>query len=486
MKKITLLGTIVVLGTILFLKTEGNLRAKPGDEQITAVITQEHQKEVALTVYNQNLGLVKDNREIRLAVGMHEIRFMDVASQINPTTVHLKSLTDPQGLKILEQNYEYDLLNPQKLLEKYIGQKVKIFEKHYYTGEEKIVEAILLSTNGGAIYQIDGSIHLGHRGRVILPAIPDNLIAKPTLVWLLQNRTYGFQTIEASYLTGGISWKADYVFVLSSKDNGGDLTGWVTIDNKSGATYRNATLKLVAGDIHRAQNQRRLYGAMDRAAKAARSMESLREFTEQGFFEYHLYTLQGKSTIKDRQTKQISLLSATDVPVKKQFIYYGAQEYYRNRYGMPISNQKIGVYLEVSNKKENRLGMPLPKGIVRVYKADDGGSLQFVGEDRIDHTPKDEKIKIKMGEAFDIVGERVQRDWRKIAWNVYEVEWEIKLRNHKKEDVQVKVIEPIPGDWDVLRSSHSYEKIEAHTLQYVVDVPKDKEVKIKYRVRIRF
>ncbi len=485
MKKIGVL-LVILVAIILSLRKEEGLEAKPHGQPAAPSITQEQQREVSLTVYNQNLGLVKDNRDIRLVPGIHEIRFMDVASQINPTTVHLKSLSDPQGLKILEQNYEYDLLNPGKLLDKYVGKKVKILDKNYYTGEERIVEATLLSTNGGPIFQIDGSIHLGHPGRVILPEIPDNLIAKPTLVWLLQTRAARSQAVEASYLTGGISWKADYVFLLNHRDNGGDLSGWVTIDNKSGATYKDATLKLVAGDLHRARARSELHGVMERAAKANASVAGLREFTEEGFFEYHLYTLQGKSTIKDNQTKQLSLLSATDVPVQKQLIYYGAHHYYRNKYGQPVSNQKVGVYLEVANKKENRLGLPLPKGIVRVYKADEGGSLQFVGEDWIDHTPKDEKVKIKMGEAFDVVGERIQKDWRQIAWNIYEVEWEIMLRNHKKEDVQVEIIEPVPGDWEMLRSSHSYEKVEAHTLQYAVDVPKDKEVKVNYRVRIRF
>ncbi|HEV8341621.1 MAG TPA: DUF4139 domain-containing protein [Candidatus Binatia bacterium] len=479
-------GIVILIAIFLSLKRESGLAARPRETAAVTSITHEQQKGVSLTVYNQNLGLVKDSREIYLGNGVQEIRFMDVASQINPTTVHLKSLTDSQGLRILEQNYEYDLLNPQKLLDKYVGKKIKILDKNYYTGEEKIVEATLLSTNGGPIYQVNGSIHLGHPGRVILPEIPENLIAKPTLVWLLQNRTARAQAVEASYLTGGISWKADYVFVLNPKDNGGDLSGWVTIDNKSGATYKDATLKLVAGDIHRARSRNELHGALETAAKAAPSTDRLREFAEEGFFEYHLYTLQGKSTIKDNQTKQLSLLNATDVPVQKQLIYYGAQHYYRSRYGEPVSNQKIGVYLEMANRKENRLGLPLPKGIVRVYKADESGSLQFVGEDWIDHTPKDEKVKIKMGEAFDVVGERIQKDWRQLASNLYEVEWEIKLRNHKKEDAKVKVIEPVPGDWEILRSSHNYEKIEAHTLQYLVDIPKDKEVKINYRVRIKF
>ncbi len=474
---------VILTAMVLSLKKQNGLAAKP---QEAGAITQEQQKGVSLTVYNQNLGLVKDNREFYFGPEVHEIRFMDVASQIDPTTVHLKSLTDPQGLRILEQNYEYDLLNPAKLLDKYVGKKVKILDKNYYTGEERIVEATLLSTNGGPIFQIDGSIHLGHPGRVILPEIPENLIAKPTLVWLLQNRVPRAQAVEASYLTGGISWKADYVFVLNAKDNGGDLSGWVTIDNKSGATYKDATLKLVAGDINRARGRAEVHGALEQAAKAAPSVDRFREFTEEGFFEYHLYTLQGKSTIKDNQTKQLSLLSATDVPVKKQLISYGEQHYYRSRYGQPVSNQKVGVYLEVANKKENSLGLPLPKGIVRVYKADEAGSLQFVGEDWIDHTPKDEKVKIKMGEAFDVIGERTQKDWRQIAPNLYEVEWEIKLRNHKKEDAQVKIIEPVPGDWEMLHSSHAYEKSEAHTLQYAVGVPKDKELKVNYRVRIKY
>lgn len=485
MKKIAI-WPVVLLALVFVLKRDHPLEAKSDVHQGISTVTQGQQQGVSLTVYNQDLGLVKDRREVRLGTGVREIRFMDVAARINPTTVHLKSLTDSQGVRILEQNYEYDLLNPQKLLDKYVGKKVKILDKNYYTGQERVVEATLLSTNGGPIYEVDGTIHLGHPGRVILPEIPENLIAKPTLVWLLHNRVARGQTVEASYLTGGMSWRADYVFVLNSRDNGGDLSGWVTIDNKSGASYKDAALKLVAGDIHRAPGRRELHGALDRAAKAAASEERLREFTQQGFFEYHLYTLQGKSTIKDNQTKQLNLLSAADIPVKKQLIFFGAQDYYRNRFGVPISNQKVGVYLEVANKKENRLGLPLPKGVVRVYKADDAASLQFVGEDWIDHTPKDEKVKIKMGEAFDVVGERLQKDWRQLASNLYEVEWEIKLRNHKNEDAQVKVIEPIPGDWDMLRSSHSYEKIEAHTLQFEVDVPKDREAKINYRVRIRF
>jgi hypothetical protein len=442
-------------------------------------VTQEQQQEVAITIYNINLGLVKDVRRVQLPVGVGEVKFMDVAAQINPTTVHLKALGDPRAVKILEQNYEYDLLTPQKLMEKYVGKTLKVFIGDVST------DATLLSTNGGEIYRINGTIHLGRPGRVIIPHIPEELIAKPTLVWLLRNSAPAEQRVEASYLTGGVTWKADYVFTLNARDDRGDLTGWVTIDNKSGASYPNAVLKLVAGDVNQVKDEVRRLAMAESVAKAARADE--RDFKQESFFEYHVYALQGRSTIKDNQTKQISFLGATEVPVTKRLIYSGHRQYYRHpQTGIPMGNQKIGVYLEVENREKAGLGVPLPKGVVRVYKADGTGSLQFVGEDRIDHTPKDERVRIKMGEAFDVVGERVQRDWRKIAPSVYEVEWEITLRNHKAEPVTVQVVEPVPGDWQILRSTHKAEKLEAHTLGFTVAVPKDGEAKLAYRVRLTF
>src|SRR6266496_2987121 len=213
-------------------------------------ITREDQKDVMVTIYNGNLGLVKDTREIRLDSGTFEVQFADVAAQIDPTSVHLKSLTDPSGLKILEQNYEYDLLTSAKLMEKYLGKTVRLYQSN-----GTYQEATLLSTNG-PVYEINGQIHMGHHGQVVLPALPDNLVSKPTLVWLLRNAKAAAQRVEASYLTGGITWKADYVMVINPSDTRSDLTGWVTIDNKSGATYSNAALKLVAGDINRAKEPR--------------------------------------------------------------------------------------------------------------------------------------------------------------------------------------------------------------------------------------
>ena len=451
-----------------------------GAEAAQVAVGRDAQRDVMVTIYNGNLGLVKDVRETRLPVGLHETEFADVAAQIDPTTVHLKSLTDPTGLRILEQNYEYDLLSSGKLMEKYVGRMVRL-----YNTDGTYLEAKLLST-AGPVFEINGQIHLGHNGRLVLPALPENLVSKPTLVWLLRNALAGVQRIEASYLTGGITWKADYVMVLDPTDTKADLTGWVTIDNRSGATYGNAALKLVAGDINRAPEGRRNQRALEMAAKAASMQDAAREFTSEGFFEYHLYTLDGRTTLKDNQTKQLALMSATDVPVLKQLIYYGAQDYYRTSYGMPMSNQKVGVYLDIKNAKADRLGVPLPKGKVRVYKADASGSQQFVGEDWIDHTPTDERVKIKMGDAFDVVGERTQKEFRKIASGLYEVEWEIALRNHKKADQTVTVIEPVPGDWQVLASTHAWEKPEAHTLKFQVPVAKEGASKLTYRVRLRF
>jgi hypothetical protein len=444
--------------------------------------TLKDQKDVAVTIYNSNVGLVKDIRLIDFKPGIHELKFMDVAAKIDPTTVHIKSLINGSSLNVLEQNYEYDLLSPQKLLEKFVGQKVQLATINPETKKEEIVEATLLSTQGGNIFQIGDKIHIGHYGRVLLSKIPENLIPQPTLVWMLENKLSKPQKLEASYLTSGINWKADYVAVLNKLDTMTDLTGWVTIDNRSGATYQNALLKLVAGDIHRVQGEMR----MDYARPMAAAKEASPQFKEESFFEYHLYTLDRRTTIKDNQTKQMTLLDANQVPLNKLFIFAGSLQYYYYQMNQGTNKQKIGVFLELENTKKNNLGIPLPKGTIRVYKEDKDGSLQFVGEDRIDHTPKDEKFKIKIGEAFDVVGERIQTDYKRLGSNLFEVAFEVSLRNHKKEDIKVLVEEPIPGDWEMLSNTHPFEKLSAHLIRFDVPVAKDKEVKVKYRIRFKY
>ncbi len=444
--------------------------------------TLKDQQNMSITIYNSNIGLVKDTRLIDFKPGIHELKFMDVAAKIDPTTVHIKSLINGSSLNVLEQNYEYDLLSPDKLLEKFVGQKIQLATINPETKKEEIVEATLLSTRGGNIYQIGDKIHIGQYGRTILSKIPENLIPQPTLIWTLENRLPKSQKLEASYLTSGINWKADYVAVLNKLDTLADLTGWVTIDNRSGATYQNASLKLVAGDIHRVQDEMR----MDYARPMAAAKEVSQQFKEESFFEYHLYTLDRRTTIKDNQTKQMALLDANQVPIRKLFIFSGYPQYYYRRRDQGSNKQKIGVFLELENTQKNNLGTPLPKGAIRVYKEDKDRSLQFIGEDRIDHTPKDEKFKIKIGEAFDVIGERIQTDYKHLGYNLYEVAFEVSLRNHKKEDIKVLVEEPIPGDWEMLSNSHPYEKLQAHTIRFEAPVAKDKEVKVKYRIRFRY
>ena len=438
------------------------------------------QESVAVTVYNSDIGLIKDIRQLSLPSGLTELRFGEVAAKIMPQTVHIKSLTHPNQLHVLEQNYEYDLLTPRKLLDKFVGKEIMVLKE----GIE--VPVTILSTNEGLVYKLGGRIFTGQPHNLIFPSIPSNLISQPTLLWSLENRNANRQKVEATYLTRGLNWKADYVAVLDSKDKNLDLSGWVTLDNQSGATYQNARLKLVAGDLNRVVEEYKSRDAIAGRMELASKVASPVPFAEQSFFEYHLYSLQRPTTIKNQQTKQVSLLSADRVPVSKRYIFAGSPQYFHSRYTGVIPKQKVGVFVELANKKDNNLGMPLPKGTLRVYKADGDGSLQFIGEDRIDHTPKDEMIKIKMGDAFDVVAERKQTDWRKIADNLYEAAFEISLRNHKDEPVTISVIEPMMRDWEILSSSHTHKKVEAHTAQFEIPVAKDGETKLTYRARYKF
>jgi hypothetical protein len=438
------------------------------------------QESIAVTVYNSDIGLIKDIRQLTLPAGMTELHFGEVAAKIMPHTVHIKSLTHPSQLQVLEQNYEYDLLTPRKLMEKFVGKEIMVLKD----GIE--VPVTILSTNEGFIYKLGGRIFTGQPHNLIFPSIPSSLIAHPTLLWSLDNRNPNAQKLEATYLTRGLNWKADYVAVLDSKDANLDLSGWVTLDNQSGATYQNARLKLVAGDLNRVLDEYRAHDLNAARAELASKVASPAPFAEQSFFEYHLYSLQRPTTIKNQQTKQVSLLSAERIPVNKRYIFTGSPQFFHSRYTGMIPKQKVGVFVELGNKKDHNLGMPLPKGTLRVYKADGDGSLQFIGEDRIEHTPKDEMIRIKMGDAFDVVAERKQTDWRKIADNLYEAAFEISLRNHKDEPVTVSVIEPMMRDWEILTSSHTHKKVEAHTAQFEISVAKDSEAKLLYRARYKF
>ena len=442
----------------------------------------EDRESVAITVYNQNFGLVREVREIGLARGRLNLEFGDVASAIQTETVHIRSLTGGQALKVLEQNYQYDLLNPQKLLEKYVGRAVTVYRWNPESERDEPVQAEVLSVNGGPILRIGDEITFNYPGRFAFPELPQNLIAEPTLVWMLDSGR-DRQRLEVSYLTQSLNWKADYVMVVDENDAVGDLTGWVTLTNQSGATYENATLKLVAGDVQRVSGRDEM---MKMAVRAAEMEAADAAFGEEAFFEYHLYTLGRPTTLRNNEQKQVTLLEASGFDVDKHLIFYGAAYYYRGQYGHVVSNQKVGVFLEFENAEQNRLGMPLPAGVVRVYKEDSSGAQQFIGEDRIDHTPRDEKVRIKMGDAFDVVGDRRQMSWSALGSCVSESSWEIDLRNHKDEDVEVEVVEPIGGEWTILSSTNQWKKLDAHTFTFDVGIPARGEEKIGYRVRVRW
>ncbi len=437
---------------------------------------------VAITVYNQDFGLVREVRTLDLRAGRVALEYGDVASGIQPETVHIRPLGGG-GLQVLEQNYQFDLLSPQKLLEKYVGRTVRVYRTNSQTGLEEQIEAEVLSVNGGPILRIGNEITFNYPGRFGFPEVPDNLIAEPTLLWRLDARG-GQQQVEVSYLTNSLNWKSDYVMVLDEDDDEAALTGWVTLTNKSGTSYQNARLQLVAGDVQRVS------GNMTPAAARSRMMADVAQepagFTERGFFEYHLYTLGRPADLMNNEQKQVTLLEADEFGVKKRLIFHGATHYYRGQHGQVASNQKVGVFLDFENSERNGLGMPLPKGVVRVYKRDTDGAQQFIGEDLIDHTPRDERVRIKMGEAFDVVGDRRQMDYDVISGCVSESLWRIELRNHKDEDVEVTLVEPVGGDWQVLSSSHPYTRLDAWTFALAPRVPARGETTVEYRVRVRW
>lgn len=440
-------------------------------------------EKVSITVYNQNFGLVREVRKVALGQGKISLEFSDVSAHIQPETVHIKSLEAEDALSVMEQNYRYDLLSPQKLLEKYLNKKIKVYRYNEKTGREEMKEAKVLAVEQGTVLEIDGEVTYGFPGRFAFPEVPPNLIAKPTLVWLLGSRVPN-QRVELSYLSANLNWVADYVMVVDDGDKSGSLNGWVTLTNGTGTSYENAELKLVAGDVQRVTPppppEPGYYAQAEAPATAARP-----QFKEEGFFEYHLYTLQRPTTLLDKEQKQVSLLEAHDIGIKKKMIFYGAEHYYRGQYGQVVSNQKVGVYLDMKNSKANQMGMPLPKGVVRVYKADKSGAKQFIGEDKIDHTPRDEDIRIKMGEAFDVVGDRKQMEWTALSCGG-ESSWEIELRNHKDTVEEVEVYEPIGGDWEIIQESHRHKKKDAHTFTFDVSVPPHGKTKITYRVRVRW
>lgn len=443
-------------------------------------------------------AVVKQERDMKLDEGRSTVRFSDVAARIDPTTVTFESLTDPNGTRVLEQNYQFDLVSTAKLMEKYIDREIAVEQAH---GDKvEVVRGTLLSTRGGVVLKLDGGIKtLQGYQNVQFPELPGGLITRPTLLWDVVAAKAGAQRTRVTYQTEGMTWWADYnvVFAEGKDANSGvlDVGAWVSILNQSGAGYADARLKLIAGDVQRAPKPGRAPQPMAFAAVRAKGMGEEAGFEEKAFFEYHLYTLGRPTTLPDNSTKQIELFpTARGVACEKVLVYYGLPQEFRGFFPSPMvdrnygtqGNKKVDIYLRFKNKKENGMGMPLPSGRIRVSKLDPADkTLEFIGEDTIDHTPKDEEVLIKLGSAFDVVGERKQIDFKadpKRDWMDETIE--IKLRNHKTEPVTVMVKENLYRwvNWEITQKTHEFKKTDARTIEFPVKVEKDGEATIRYTV----
>ncbi len=448
------------------------------------------QQSVAVTIYNGDLALVKDTRRIKLNAGLNALALRDVSAQIRPETALLRSINAPGSLSLLEQNFDFDLLTPEKLLEKYVGKTVGLIKTHPTTGVESVEQATVLSANNGVVLKVGNRIETGvSTNRIVYDDVPANLRDRPTLVTQISNKGATDQTVELSYLTGGLGWKADYVAELNAKENQLDLSGWVTLTNTSGTTYKNAKLQLVAGDVNRVQQLPRTM--MQMRKNEMMMAEATAPMSEESLLEFHLYTLERPTTIAENQTKQVALLSASGVPVRKELVLRGADYYYQGQYGEIGSKMKVGVFIEFDNKETAKLGMPLPKGILRVYKKDSAGNAQFVGEDNIDHTPKNETVRLKLGDAFDVTADKKQTDFKVLPKpskgnNLYESAFELTLKNAKKDKVTVIVQEPISGDWKILSENSAHTKVNSHLAEWKIEVLAEGKVTLIYRAQVKY
>jgi hypothetical protein len=483
-----LAGTAVMYATPRG-KREANTQEKEAPRETPGgpSTTLNDQTDLSVTVYNSNIALVRDVRNLSLPSGVFRLKLMDIAATVNPATVHFRSLNEPEKLGVLEQNYEYDLLEPAKLLHKYVGKEVTLVRSYMDNGTTKReeIKATLLADNNGPVWKIGNDIVTGgYAESYRFPEVPANLFDRPTLLMSLENSGSRKQQIEASYLAGNLSWNSDYVLTVGREDKAADLDGWVTLVNNSGTAFHNARLQLVAGDLNRIQPAAPQSRAADMVmAKAARA----EQFAQENFSEYHLYTLGRKTSVEDKETKQISLLEGSGIPVEKRFVVNGQNFYYHNQQnpGTPIKDN-VMVFYKFKNEEKSGLGMPMPAGNVRVYQKDSKGNILFVGEDRIDHTPKDEALNIHIGNAFDVISERKQTDYKRVDTHLWEMEFEITLRNHKDSPITVEVNEPIGGDWEMLTSSYKYTKTAAWAAQFNVPVAANGTSLLKYRIRARW
>jgi hypothetical protein len=440
--------------------------------------TPDDRKTVTLTIYNNDIALVSETRDMELPLGDVSLIYSGIPSMIISDSVQLVSQGTTGGISILEQRYEYDLQDRMTLRKKYIGNKVKLHYKNPATHEEEIKDATIIAIDEQTVLRIDDEITFDFPGYISFPPHPDGLYEKPVIVWQLQNKIADKNTLHVTYLTRGLSWEADYVMKLSSDEQKADLMGWATIHNWSRMSFKNARLKLAAGEINlepESKGPQPLY---------ARAPESDAGFREKKYFEYYLYELKRSIDLQDSMRKQINFKDVSSVPVVKKFFLKGSEAYYFSQYRKGVTRDAADIMIEFSNDISSGLGTAFPAGVVRVYKHDNSGDMQFIGEDSIEHTAESEVIRVRTGKAFDIVSERKQTDWIRIAEGVFESTLEIKIRNHKDEDVSVTVIEPVPGNWLVLSTSHDFRKTSANILEFDLDVPSNEETILEYRIRV--
>ena len=428
-------------------------------------------EDIAVTVYNSDLGVVSESRQLSFKNGINDLKFTDVPARIDPNSVRFK-LIGNEKINILEQNYVYDLVNPAKLYQKYLDQEIELFDKDgkLYTGT--LLSSALSGTPTVTLQEKSGRVKMilmQNISEVSFPSLPEGLITKPTLIWKYSSPVSGDRNCEVSYQTSGMNWSAEYVGVLDKGEKQLGLSGWAAIDNNSGKRYENARLKLVAGDINRA-TQPRGRGPMKMYA-AESPMDG--GFEEKEFFEYHLYTLPRKATLADQEMKQVSLFDPASSEVSKVFNYYPDQ-----------NPDQVEVGLRFMNSQSTGLGMPLPAGRVRVFQADDDGSLILLGEDQIKHTPRDEEMNLKVGYAFDISAEHKVLKQTRISNQIEEFDYQIDLRNHKKQNVTVTVEKKLYGSWELIDPSFKSERKDANTLRFDLVVPADGTATVSFKVRV--
>ncbi|MBM4129590.1 DUF4139 domain-containing protein [bacterium] len=430
---------------------------------------------IDVTVYNRDLALVRETRSVDLPSGEVRLEFRDVPARIDPVTL-LVTVAERDRFELLEQNYEFDLLSRERILEKYVGREVAWIQE-----DGSRLTGTLLGMSGGPTFRVGGEVRFEVPGQLALPDLPANLRDRPTLVWLADSSKRGLLDVEASYVTRGMSWQADYVLQLDEAGRRADLQAWVSVDNRSGGSFEGAKLLLVAGDINQATPAPEMMYAMDLAVKAAPASG----FVQEELYDYHLYALQRPTTLLDNQIKQIALFEASGLAVKKHYRLQGYTHFYRGA-GRIDDKPPVSVFYSWENSARNQVGKPLPAGVVRVYGRSSGGGRQLLGEDRIKHTPADETVELRVGSAFDLVAERVRTDSRRLAEDLYRHDFAITLRNHRSEAVVVEVIEPVGGFWEVHRSSLPARKVDASTLAFDVTVPAHGQAVLTYSVDVRY